>query len=243
MTADRQTDWSQIETWLFDLDNTLYSARDKLFAQMGQKITQYVQDLLDLDYETARQVQKKYYTAYGTTLRGLMAHHDIDPHHYLAFVHDLDASILPIDPNLQPALANLPGRKIIFTNASVPHAENILTHLGILDQFEAIFDIVAADYIPKPDISPYHKLIQTYQVDPHKTAMLEDLSVNLVPAKKLGMTTILIEGGQDRSYQTAQIDGQSLVGENVGQNMTEAHIDQHVENLGAWLQEISRTAI
>ncbi len=234
-------DFSNIQTWLFDLDNTLYSAKDQLFLQMGRRITEYVMQLLALEYEAARQIQKKYYRTYGTTLRGLMTHHNIDPHNYLDFVHDLDASILPIDTDLQKGLSQISGRKIIFTNASVGHAENILSHLGIRSHFEDIFDIVAADFIPKPDMAPYEKIIQRYQLDPGKSIMVEDLSINLVPARQLGMKTALIQEIEDISYQTAQIDGQSIAGPTPlsSQESAHAHVQYHVQNLGQWLQEVS----
>lgn len=183
----------QVETWLFDLDNTLYPASCRLFDQIDRRMGVYIQKLLALGAEEARAVQKAYFRDHGTTLRGLMTLHDVDPEDYLGFVHDIDHS--PVEPNrhLTEALERLPGRKLIFTNASVGHAEKVLDRLGIEGHFEAIFDIAHASYIPKPAEAPYDVLIERHEIDPARTVFFEDSARNLEPAAARGMTTVWVE--------------------------------------------------
>lgn len=178
------------ETWVFDLDNTLYDAVSELFVQISARIGECVQDLLDLEPEAARAVQKQYFVEYGTTLRGLMSVHGVDPKAYLRRVHDVDYSPISPAPRLDAALAALPGRKIIFTNADVPHSERILDRLGVRRHFDAIFDIEAAGYVPKPEAEIYDVLIETLGFDPARATMVEDISRNLEPAAARGMSTV-----------------------------------------------------
>jgi len=136
-------------TWVFDLDNTLYCGVHGLFEQIDARMRGYLAQFLDINEDEAHRVQKSYFRQYGTTLRGMMINHAMDPTPYLDYVHDIDISLIPADPALNSALARLDGRKIIFTNADVPHAERVLARLGVADHFDAIFDIVEADFIPK----------------------------------------------------------------------------------------------
>ena len=189
-----------IENWIFDLDNTLYPARVDLFALIDEKMGQYIQRLLDVDGVEARRVQKRYFVDHGTTLAGLMAHEGVDPHHFLNFVHDIDMSRLAPDPALNAALAKLPGRKLIFTNGTVRHAENVAGKIGILHEFEAIYDIVASDYIPKPHKKPYEKFLAAHDVTPTESAMFEDMPHNLEAPHELGMTTVLVHA--DHEYDS-----------------------------------------
>ena len=168
-----------VDTWIFDLDNTLYSARFGFFDQVTDRMTIYIAEFLGLARDQARALQKQYYLEYGTTLNGLMKIHDCDPAEFLAFVHDIDWSPIPENPDLARALRQLPGRKLIFTNGDEPHALRAMERLGVAGCFEAVFDIVQA-------------LIQRHDIDPARAIYFEDLARNLKPAKDLGMTTVLV---------------------------------------------------
>ena len=193
------------ETWIFDLDNTLYPASCDLFSQVERNMTAYIMDRLELDRNDAYAVQKNYFREHGTTMRGLMHHHGIDPHDFLGFVHEIDLSPIPDNPDLGALLGNLPGRKIIFTNGSVRHAERITEHMGIDEHFEAVFDIVAANYVPKPERVVYESLIDLHGIDPASCVMVEDMAINLAPAAELGITTVWIE--TQSTWGRARSDG------------------------------------
>lgn len=185
-------DFSHIRHWIFDLDNTLYPRRCDLFAQIDIKMTQYVAQLLGLPHDEARKKQKDYYRDHGTTLQGLMTNHNIDPHDFLDAVHDIDYSPVPENQKLRHMIEALPGQKLIFTNGDVPHAERTTKALGIEGCFDGIFDIVAADFIPKPSEKPYQQFIQKFDIDPSQAVMFEDLARNLLVPKSLGMATVLM---------------------------------------------------
>lgn len=180
------------EVWVFDLDNTLYPASCNLFAQVDRLIGRFVQELLEVDEAEARRIQKQYFREHGTTLCGLMRHHNVDPAEFLEYVHAIDLSPVAPSPALDAALARLPGRKLVFTNGSVRHAENVLNRLGVTHHFEGVFDIVAAEYRPKPDPETYRALLRRHGVNPRAATMFEDLPANLRPAAALGMTTVLV---------------------------------------------------
>jgi len=184
--------FAHVTDWVFDLDNTLYPHHSNLFSQIDAKMTAYVQDLLTLSREDARRLQKELYQQYGTTLNGLMQRHGIDPDDFLEKVHDIDYSWLVPDPVLGAAIHQLPGRKFIFTNGDRGHAERAARQLGILDHFDAIFDIVAAGLTPKPARQTYEKFAALHAVTGHNTVMFEDLARNLAVPKALGMTTVLV---------------------------------------------------
>ena len=185
-------DFSTVTEWVFDLDNTLYPRRADLFSQIDQKMTGFIRALLDLDHDAARKLQKQYYRDHGTTLQGLMVNHGIDANDFLAAVHDIDYSVLTPDPELGEAIRALPGRKFIFTNGDVPHARRTAEALGILDHFDDIFDIVAAELMPKPAPDTYRRFLEINGVHPAKAAMFEDLPRNLAAPHELGMRTVLI---------------------------------------------------
>ena len=191
-TAPDTRDFAHIRDWVFDLDNTLYPHRVNLFAQIDKNMTAYVSELLQLDPVEARALQKRYYHEHGTTLQGLMLHYGIDPNVFLERAHAIDYSALLPHPELGEAIKALPGRKFIFTNGSVKHAEAAAGALGILDNFDDIFDIVAADYVPKPAGATYDKFASLHRVDTKNAAMFEDLPRNLEVPKALGMRTILL---------------------------------------------------
>jgi putative hydrolase of the HAD superfamily len=186
-----------VETWIFDLDNTLYPAASHLFDQVRVRMTRFIAARLELTEEDALQVQKRYFREHGTTLRGLMDVNGVDPQEFLSFVHDIDLAKLPPDPALAAALEALPGRKLVHTNGSVWHAERILERLGIGPSFHGIVDIEAAGYEPKPAPVGYRELVRRHGVDPGRALMVEDIAKNLVPAALLGMTTAWLRNDLD----------------------------------------------
>ena len=189
--------FEQVDTWIFDLDNTLYPASCRLFDQIDQRIGEFVSRLLSVDAAEARRIQKGYYLKYGTTLRGLMTIHDIAPADFLDYVHDIDHTPVPCNPALDETLHALPGRKLVFTNGTVMHAEKVLARLGVTHHFGDIFDIVHSDYIPKPEIGPYRKFVAQTGIDPKRSAMFEDIARNLEVPHQLGMTTVLVTSGDN----------------------------------------------
>lgn len=197
---------SGAETWVFDLDNTLYPAGCGLFSQVEQNMTRFIMEHLNLARDEAFVVQKTYFRDHGTTMRGLMHHHDTDPKDFLDFVHDIDLSPIPLDHGLNDLLGKLPGRKLIFTNGSTSHAENITGHMGIDHHFDAVFDIIAASYEPKPAESTYREMIAHFDIEPTTSVMVEDMAKNLAPAAALGMTTVWIETDSSWGRENAEAD-------------------------------------
>ncbi len=184
--------FANVRDWVFDLDNTLYPHHSNLFSQIDVKMTAYIEALLGLPSDEARKVQKDLYLEYGTTLNGLMARHAIDPDDFLQKVHDIDYSWIEPNPRLGAAIRALPGRKFIFTNGDRPHAERTARQLGILEDFDHIFDIVAADLKPKPARETYDRFAALHEVAGPDAVMFEDLARNLVVPKLLGMKTVLV---------------------------------------------------
>ncbi len=198
--ADHATDVKDViaeaftgtQLWVFDLDNTLYPAECNLFAQIDQRMSTFIQDLLGLDPTGARKVQKELYYTHGTTLCGLMTDHGVDPEVFMDFVHDIDLAPVAHTPELADAIAALEGKKFIFTNGSIRHAERIASKLGILGKFDGIFDIAAGGYIPKPKPEAFSRFLEFCGGNRCKSAMFEDLPHNLEAAHGLGMVTVLI---------------------------------------------------
>src|SRR5215813_9935955 len=197
MTAAPGRPLTAIETWIFDLDNTLYPTSCRLFDQIHDRMTGFISERFDLSPEAALVRQKAYFREHGTTLRGLMVVDRIDPEDFLAYVHELDLACVPPDPVLAAALSALPGRKIVHTNGSRRHAERLLDHLAIAASFCGIIDIAAAGYEPKPGLAGYHALLHRHQVNPAAALMVEDMARNLVPAATLGMTTAWVRNPVD----------------------------------------------
>jgi putative hydrolase of the HAD superfamily len=194
-----------VETWIFDLDNTLYPESCRLFDQVQQRMTEFICDRLSVSPEEAAELRRTYFRKHGTTLRGLMTNDMIDPHEFLAFVHDIDLACVPPDPALAAALAQLGGRKIVHTNGSTRHAQRLLDHLGLSESFTGIIDIVAADFDPKPALAGYRLLLQRHAVAAQTALMIEDIARNLAPAATLGMTTAWLRNRQD--WAMAESDG------------------------------------
>ncbi|AHC73746.1 ssm [Candidatus Endolissoclinum faulkneri L5] len=182
-----------INCWIFDMDNTLYSARSNIFIQISDRMTEFIKEKFDLKLTLARNLQYDLFNRYGTTLRGLMIEYNIDPLSFLEFVHDIDVNDIDPAPELEKLLAMLPGRKVIYSNGLADHCARVAKRLGINHHFDHIYDIVASDYAPKPDPAPYDKLISLLSIDPKTTVMIEDIANNLKPAADLGMTTVWLE--------------------------------------------------
>jgi putative hydrolase of the HAD superfamily len=183
--------FSTVETWVFDLDNTLYP-HHLLWQHIDDRIRQYVSDFLRVTKEEAFRVQKDYYKRYGTTMRGMMTEHGINPDEYLEFVHQIDHSPLEPNPALGAAIESLPGRKLILTNGTRKHADAVMKKLEIDHHFEDVFDIAAANLDPKPLPQVYDRFLHKHGVDPKRAAMFEDLARNLEVPYALGMTTVLV---------------------------------------------------
>jgi putative hydrolase of the HAD superfamily len=179
-----------VETWVFDLDNTLYPASSKLFDQVSRRMTGYIAEYFNMAPDAALARQKDFFMRYGTTLRGLMTEHGVDPEPFLDYVHKIDVGAVAPNPSLALKLGKLPGRKLVFTNASRVHARRVMDRIGITEHFEEIFDIADADYIPKPDRTSYAMMLRRHKVSPATACMIEDLEGNLDPAKALGMATV-----------------------------------------------------
>jgi putative hydrolase of the HAD superfamily len=184
--------FERTEVWIFDLDNTLYPAECNLFAQVDQKMGEFIARFLGVPFEYARHLQKSYYRQFGTTLTGLMQVHNMDPKAFLDYVHDLDLSVVAEHPELAAALGRLPGRRLIFTNGSRAHAERVAAKVGVLHLFEEIFDIADAGYVPKPLPTCYDLFLKRHGVDAGVAAMFEDMPHNLEAPHALGMTTVLV---------------------------------------------------
>jgi putative hydrolase of the HAD superfamily len=174
------------------IDNTLYPADNRLFEQVDRRMGEFIARQFGIGTEEARIIQKRYFHTYGTTLRGLMLHHGLEPHAYLDYVHDIDLSMVEPNGALDIALEQLEGRKVVFTNGSLKHAESILDRLGIARHFSAIFDVAAAEFIPKPDPICYQKMLMSLVIAPERAVLFEDTADNLPPAAALGMTTVLV---------------------------------------------------
>lgn len=211
--------------WVFDLDNTLYPARCNLFIQVDRRIQQYIMDMFGAGPEEARRIQKGFFHEYGTTLNGLMLNHGVDPASYLSYVHDIDVSPVEPNPRLDGLLERLPGRKLVYTNGSVPHAERVMERLGVTRHFSGVFDIVAAGYVPKPQATAFDAFVALYGIEPQGAVMVEDIARNLVPAHALGMTTVWIRSDHHWS----------------GGSATDPHIHHVIDDLDEWLAGVAET--
>jgi putative hydrolase of the HAD superfamily len=212
-----------IKYWIFDLDNTLYSGQTKVFSEVDKKMSAFISKKMKVDLIKAKEIQKKYFYEYGTTLSGLMKQDGIDPHAFLDFVHDIDITWLPKDLKLREELTKIKEKKYIFTNGSHAHVKNVTKQLGIDDLFDGAFDIVDADFVPKPHIDPYRKIIKKFNLEPTKSILIEDIAHNLEQAKNLGMKTCWLEN--DESFAKKYAD--------------KPYIYYKINNLPSFIQEIN----
>ena len=228
--AARAKDFSRVETWVFDLDNTLYPHHVNLWQQVDVRIRDYIADFLKVAHDDAFRIQKDYYKRYGTSMRGLMAEHGLDPDDYLDYVHQIDHSPLSPNPALGAALARLPGRKLILTNGTRKHADAVMRRLGIHQHFEDVFDIVAAELEPKPLAQTYDRFLARHAVDPRRAIMFEDLARNLVVPHALGMITVLVVPEKTREVFR---EGWELEGREA------PHVDHVTDDLAGFLEKVT----
>jgi putative hydrolase of the HAD superfamily len=193
MSADPPSaDLTHVDTWLFDLDNTLYPMESGFMAQVEQRMTDFVGKITGLPRDEAYALQKLYLAEHGLTLKGLMVHHGVDPRDFHALFHDVSLEGLAHDPAMLAALHRLPGRRVIFTNADDVHAERVLAHLGMRDLFDEVFHIHSFGFAPKPDPTGFEHMVRDHGIAPQRTAFFEDTERNLAPAAEVGMTTVLV---------------------------------------------------
>ena len=221
--------FTHIDTWVFDLDNTLYPHHVNLWQQVDARIGEFVSRWLKVSAQEARVIQKDYYLRYGTTMRGMMTEHGVRADDYLAYVHQIDHSPLEPNPAMGAAIAKLPGRKLILTNGSTDHADKVLERLGIGAHFEAVFDIIAAELEPKPAPQTYRKFLADHAVNPNTSAMFEDLARNLVVPHQFGMTTVLVvpDGSREVVREDWELEGRDA-----------AHVDHVTDDLTGFLQAL-----
>jgi putative hydrolase of the HAD superfamily len=226
--------FGQVETWVFDLDNTLYPHHLNLWQQVDERIRDYIAGFPDISHDEAFRLQKDYYRRYGTSMRGLMTEHGMKPDDFLDFVHQIDHSPLEPNPALGAAIEQLPGRKLILTNGTRRHADAVMQRLAIHEHFDDVFDIVAAELEPKPSPQTYDRFLARHDVDPAKAAMFEDLARNLQVPHALGMTTVLVVPGGTREIfrEDWEMEGRDA-----------PHVDHVTDDLVRFLETIvGRTA-
>jgi putative hydrolase of the HAD superfamily len=213
---------THIRDWIFDLDNCLYPASTGLFALIDERMGAYIERLLGCGPEEAKRIQKGHFHTHGTTLAGLMREHDIDPHDFLADVHDIPLDRIKADERLGGLLSRLPGRRFVFTNGDAPYARRVLEAIGVHSHFDELHDIHASELKPKPDPHCYALLCDRFGIDPNHALLADDMVKNLAPAKALGMTTIWVDNGSEQA----------------GRDYDEAVVDVRVTDLGDWLESI-----
>tara|TARA_B100000029_G_scaffold187078_1_gene184423 strand:- start:270 stop:941 length:672 start_codon:yes stop_codon:yes gene_type:complete len=215
-------DLKNIKNILFDLDGVLYQDLEAVFGQVSKKMTEYISNKLDINSIKAKELQTNYFHKYNTSLNGLMIHHHINPEEFLKYVHDIDLSFMRKDLILREEIKNLNLKNFIFTNGSKEHAKNITTHLGIDDLFDGIFDIVDAEFSPKPTAKAFDLMIKKFEIDPKETLYIEDIAKNLSIGKERGaITTWLI----NEEYWGKKESNKDF-------------IDYKIENLSLFLKEI-----
>ena len=221
--------FAHVETWVFDLDNTLYP-HHLLWQQVDDRIREYIARFLKVGHDEAHRVQKDYYRRYGTSMRGLMTEHGLDPDDFLDYVHEIDHS--PLEPNeaLGAAIEKLPGRKLILTNGTRRHADAVTKRLAIRRHFDDVFDIVAAGLEPKPSPQTYDRFLSAHRVDPARSAMFEDLARNLVVPHALGMTTVLVVPPRTREVfrEAWELEGRNA-----------PYVDHVTDDLTGFLQNVA----
>ena len=221
--------FDHVDTWVFDLDNTLYPHHLNLWQQVDERIRDYIARFLKITHEEAFRLQKDYYKRYGTSMRGLMTEHGMAPDDFLDFVHQIDHS--PLEPNaaLGAAIENLPGRKLILTNGTRRHADAVLARLALDRHFDDVFDIVAAELEPKPSRQTYDRFLSTLNVAAGNAAMFEDLARNLAIPHALGMTTVLVvpQHTRDVFREDWELEGRDA-----------PHVDHITDDLVGFLERI-----
>ena len=214
---------ANIKNILFDCDGVLYQDLEAVFGQVSKKMTEYISKKLNIDLKKAKELQTNYFHKYNTSLNGLMIHHDIPPREFLDYVHDIDLSFLEKDKTLRYELENIKLNKYVFTNGSKEHVKNITTHLGIDDQFDGVFDIVDAEYHPKPEAKAFDLMVQKFKIDPNETLYIEDIAKNLSIGKERGTFTAWLINDEYWGKKDSDKD----------------FIDLKIKNLSSFLKEIN----
>lgn len=214
--------FAHIRDWIFDLDNCLYPASTGLFALIDERMGSYIERLLGCDAQEAKRVQKAHFHSHGTTLAGLMKEHDVDPHDFLADVHDIPLDRVRADERLARLLPLLPGRRFVFTNGDAPYARRVLEAIGVHRHFDDLHDIHASELRPKPDPHGYALLCERFGIDPAHALLVDDMVQNLAPAKELGMTTVWVDNGSERGNHAYD----------------ETAVDFRITEVGEWLESI-----
>ena len=216
-------EFKKIKNFIFDCDGVLYDDLEGVFGQVSKRMTEYISKKLNLSLEKAKELQTNYFHKYNTSLNGLMIHHDINPQEFLKYVHDINLDFLKKDLKLRKELIELKTKKFVFTNGSHEHASNITKTLGIRDLFDGFFDITDCNFVPKPSIEPYKKLIDKFNIKPSETVFIEDIAINLEPAKKLGMKTVWLKNNEYWGKKDSD----------------KKFVDLKIENLSSFLKEIN----
>ena len=226
----RARGFRQVDTWVFDLDNTLYPHHVNLWEQVDARIRDYIAGFLKIPHAEAFRVQKDYYKRYGTSMRGLMTEHGMKPDDFLDFVHQIDHSPLQANEALGRAIEKLRGRKLILTNGTRRHAQAVLERLKLEHHFDEVFDIVAAALEPKPSPQTYARFLRTHAVDPARAAMFEDLARNLAVPHELGMTTVLVvpESTREVFREDWELEGRDA-----------PHVDHVTDDLTGFLDRVA----
>ncbi len=211
-----------IKNILFDCDGVLYQDLESVFGQVSKRMTNYISNKLNLDIKKAKELQTNYFHKYNTSLNGLMIHHNIEPKDFLKYVHDIDLTFMNKDLVLKEELKNINLKKFVFTNGSKEHVKNIIKHLGIEDQFNGIFDIVDAEFHPKPEPKAFDLMVNKFNIDPKETLYIEDIAKNLSIAKIRGSTTVWLINNEYWGKKESDKE----------------YIDYKIENLSLFLKEI-----
>ena len=211
-----------IKNILFDCDGVLYQDLESVFGQVSKKMTEYISNKLNVDLIKAKELQTNYFHKYNTSLNGLMIHHKVKPDEFLEYVHDINLDFMEKDLVLREELIKLDARKFVFTNGSKEHVKNITEHLGIEDLFDGIFDIVDAEFHPKPEAKAFDLMVKKFNIEPKETIYIEDIAKNLSIAKARGSTTVWLMNDEYWGKQESDKD----------------FIDYKIENLSLFLKEI-----
>ena len=215
---------NKINSWIFDLDNTLYHPSLKIFEEIDSRMQKFISLRLGISLKKAWMLQKEYFRKYGATLKGLMKFHQIDPKQFLDYVQKIDLEKIKVNPELKSALAKLNGTKIVYTNSTKNYANRILKRLGLKKSFDGIFDIIDANYIPKPSDRSYKMLLKNFNLIPEESIIFEDLPQNLVPASKLGMKTVWVKNEETQNLR----------------NNYALSVNFTTKNLTKWIQKLTR---
>jgi len=205
MTIEAGADLRHINTWIFDLDNTLYRSETNLYVQIEARMTEFIARLLDVRLSEAFTLQHFYFRSYGSTLRGLMECDHVDPEEFLSYIHEIDLSPLRPEPRLRPALERLPGRRFVLTNSCRNYASRVLDQIGLNGIWDDIWDIRTLGFEPKPRPAAYQRIVEAGGFDPKAAAMIEDTPRNLVPAYRMGMTTVFLRTASQWSIKGPQV--------------------------------------